>query len=354
MGGFSSRGGNAQNQQVQEVTVPPKAKAQHHQEPAVASERPIVNQGSSKPRPDIGQTAPQSISSSDHRQPSSGVSRVGAAGDRSGQRAARPKNGPGNGSLRITSGDQHEDWGEVLAEGMEEEEMQRAIEASIMESSHHRAASVPIDRHNSHLSAQARNIAAAHQNSDNAEEGGDRAAHPRGRQAGPTKAAQLSLNVDNSEFQHGTGSSAAGSQARTRGRSEPASIRGGIVSSGGAGSGIVTLPRIAQPVPASQQEMVKDLHESIAGTMGEHGDNPHGEPQKGHKGKHRGVDHQNNGHSRPKGGSVDVRSLMEDNDDLGDMSLSQIKYGSRNQEKFNDQYHSCGGDRSGAQSSGFR
>eukprot|EP00746_Dinoflagellata_sp_MGD_P095757 gnl/MRDRNA2_/MRDRNA2_38378_c0_seq1.p1 gnl/MRDRNA2_/MRDRNA2_38378_c0~~gnl/MRDRNA2_/MRDRNA2_38378_c0_seq1.p1 ORF type:complete len:375 (+),score=67.97 gnl/MRDRNA2_/MRDRNA2_38378_c0_seq1:183-1307(+) len=374
MGGFSSKGGQANQQvQVQEVTV--GTKKQLHQESAVASERPPVNEVSSKPRPDIVQRAPQSIGSSDHRQPSSGVNRVGA-GDRSGQGVARPKNGPAHGSLRITSGDQNEDWGEVLADmpfgNAEEEEMQRAIEASIMES-HTRAASVPIDRHNSHnISPQARNIAAGNQqNSDNAygrkdDVEGDgsetprRSAHPRGRQAGPAKAATSGLKgggwVDNSDFHAAGSSNSRQGPGSARCRSVPAttSTRSGMPV---GGSGIVTLPRIAQPVPACQQEMVKELHEKIKGTMA--GDEIEGAPaqQKNQKHSARGIDHEIervNGHNRPKGG-VDVQSLMEDNN-LEDISLSQINGTRRNQEKFNDQFHSCGGGsgRGGAQSSGFR
>jgi hypothetical protein len=267
----------------------------------------------------------------------------------------------------VTSGDQNEDWGEVLGDmpfgNAEEEEMQRAIEASIMES-HTRAASVPIDRHTSHnMSPQARNIAAGNQqNGDNAygrkDDGeGDgsetprRAAHPRGRQAGPTKAATSGLKgggwVDNSDF-HAAGSSNS-SQARTRCRSVPASTRSGMPV---GGSGIVTLPRIAQPVPACQQQMVKELHENIKDMTGDELEEM--EQQKKTKHSARGIDHERNGKS--KAGGVNVQRIMDDDD----ISLSQINGSNRNQEKFNDQFHSCGGagpsggGRNGAQSSGFR
>lgn len=351
MGGFSSRGGNAsQNNAVQEVTVEAHGKAQQHPEPAVASQQPISNgvSSSSKPRPDI-ERAPQN---------SSNQRSSGAAGDRSGQGAARPKNG--HGSLRVKDGDQNEDWNEVLGDmpfgNAEEEEMQRAIEASIMES-HTRSASVPIDRFSHNTSSQARKIAANNQQTgENVPEDLETphgAGQPRGRQ-GPAKAATSGLKgggwVDNSDFMPGAGGSSNSSQAKQRCRSVPASSRSGMPV---GGSGIVTLPRIAQPVPAQQQEMVKELHEKIKSATGEdqHQSGSSQDPRNGGARDHE--------MKRPKKG-VDVRSLMEEND-MDDMSLAQINGGGhRQQERFNENFASCAGggresDRSGARNSqGFR
>lgn len=132
--------------------------------------------------------------------------------------------------------------------------------------------------------------------------------------------------VDNSDFHQplrGSQQSANGGDAGTRSRSEGFRPNGVTRSPGsGVRSGIVSLPKIQPPLlPAEQREMVKDLHDSISMTIG--GPGPAG-----------------SGGSLG-GGTADMRALMEESIGLSLTDLAIDRPSGRNNERFNDRFHSC-------------
>jgi len=288
------------------------------------------------------------------------------------QESEAPGNNASSSSLRIKKGEDSGRWpGDVGGGGgmaggasrslivteegaCDEEEMQRAIEASLVEGhrqrSHHPSeGSRPpkSDRFGSAGRTSSPGLsgaaAAAGKGSRSVESGaaadtatssqpndvnGDRSGKAA-RLEGPTKAA-LGLNgtgwVDNSDFQSPQKHQRASSQNRpSNGQS---TLRSASCGASSMRSGIVSLPQIKTPLPLDQQEMVKDLHEKIKDTTGQDDAN---------------------------GKTVNVRALMEGMDMALDEPLSRVNgkpshgtassrgTSSKTEHHFNEHFRSCRG-----------
>jgi len=129
--------------------------------------------------------------------------------------------------------------------------------------------------------------------------------------------------VDNSDFH-----SPCVSKTADRKASAP---RSASVGSRGASSrsGIVSLPRLGQTIPADQQAMVKDLHENIKDTVATRDEARAGQAS-GQSGRN---------------ASADVRRVMEDlNIDEPTVSRGPRGFSAereRYNEQFNERFHSC-------------
>lgn len=153
-------------------------------------------------------------------------------------------------------------------------------------------------------------------------------------QDGAFKAAHLGLGgdyawVDNSDF-HSPGASQARRDERPAGRSASCGSRPAAkYNSNGMRSGIVSLPRITQQLPVEQQVMVKDLHEKIKETISRPGTREEAVRAR----------------ALGKNASADVLRVMEDlslDDPLcrGPLQPRHDRDINHN-ERFNENFHSC-------------
>jgi len=267
-------------------------------------------------------------------------------------------------SRSLSSDNLHNDWDQALGQTdvafAEEEEMQRAIEASLREghgefrpvcpagvsptpsggpSQSGAGATGSVGAGAADTSALTLTGPLADQLRTRSDGGGvkrkdDMSKAPRSRpQDGAFKAAHLGLGgdyawVDNSDF-HSPRASQARRDAAANRSASCGSRPAAKYNSNGMRSGIVSLPRITQQLPVEQQVMVKDLHEKIKETISRPGTREEAVRSR----------------ALGKNASADVLRVMEDlslDEPLGRGSFQSRSAGeNHHNERFNENFHSC-------------